>query len=82
MENLVEKRMLRSEVPTPMTWNLEDLFENREIWKERLLLNEKDFNALSVFKGRLCVTAEDLYECLTKLEKAYKIGRASCRERV
>ena len=71
MDNLVEKRMLRSEVPTPMTWNLEDLFENREIWKERLLLNEKDFNALSVFKGRLCVTAEDLYECLTKLEKAY-----------
>ncbi|HSN66636.1 MAG TPA: M3 family metallopeptidase, partial [Fusibacter sp.] len=71
MDNQVGKRMLRSEVPTPMTWNLKDLFESREIWKERLLLNEEDFNALSVYKGRLCDTASNLYDCLTKLEKAY-----------
>lgn len=44
MENQIEKRMLRSEVPIDMTLNLKELFESREIWKERLLLNEKNFN--------------------------------------
>ena len=27
------KRLKRSEVPVEQTWNLMDLFENREIWK-------------------------------------------------
>ncbi len=70
MGNQIKKRSLRSEVPLEMTWNLKDLFESRDIWKERLLINEEDFLALSVYKGRLCANASNLYDCLTKLEKA------------
>ncbi len=70
MTNNVQKRMRRSEVPLEMTWNLNDLFDSREAWRESLLANQKDFESLTVYQGRLCETGHTLYECLCAYEKA------------
>ncbi len=66
------KRMLRSEVPTEMTWDLTHLFVNQSIWKESLFKNEKKFEEIAKFKGKLCTSAQTLYDCLVLLEDAYE----------
>ena len=65
------KRMLRSEVPIEMTWNLNDLFESREAWKTHLSLVEAQFDALSTYQGCLCESGDTLVSCMQDLEKAY-----------
>ena len=81
MQSSTNKRMLRSDVPVETTWDLTHLFENRTAWKESLLANEKKFDEIALFKGKLCLNAQTLFDCLVLLEKAYeeavKIGTYS-----
>ena len=65
------KRLKRSEVPVEQTWNLMDLFENREIWKLKLEENARAFEDLTQYKHILTTSAETLYACMTQLETAY-----------
>lgn len=66
-----EKRYERHEVPEMMTWDLTALFPNREAWLSQLTETAHAFDALVTYKNRLCRSAETLYECLSKFEKAY-----------
>lgn len=66
-----EKRYDRHEVPEMMTWDLTSLFSDREAWLSQLTETAAAFDELVTFKNRLCETAETLYTCLNKFEKAY-----------
>lgn len=72
MNQPVQKRALRSEVPVEQTWNLKDLFENRETWQRELKKNLAEFEALNVYKGRSCESGQTLLACVTAFEKAYE----------
>lgn len=65
------KRLHRSEVPIQQTWNLQDLFESREVWQAALKENMKAFEALEGYKGQATASASGLYDCLCLLENAY-----------
>lgn len=65
------KRLHRSEVPIQQTWNLQDLFESREVWQTALKENMKAFEMLESYKGRATASASGLYDCLCLLENAY-----------
>lgn len=78
MEQPSNKTMHRSEVPTEMTWNLDDLFETREHFHRQLENSDADFQAIATFKGRLGESPKILLECLEKFEAAYtKVIRLS-----
>lgn len=75
---MVEKLLMRNEVPTELTWKLEDIFETDNAWEEEF----KGVAALSEkaesFKGTLDQGAEALYnvfvykdELLQRLQKLY-----------
>ena len=60
----------RNEVEKAMTWRLEDIYENEELWeadvKEALSLADK----LCEYNGKLCDNANNLFEALKIYEKA------------
>jgi hypothetical protein len=51
MEKTAEKRLLRSEVPVELTWNLDDLFVSEKAWKAELDVIERDAVKIEQFKG-------------------------------
>ncbi|QOR35387.1 oligoendopeptidase F [Clostridium sp. 'deep sea'] len=65
------KRLLRSEVPVEMTWDLTDLFKTREEWQKGLKDLEGDIGNITAFKGRSCESGKTLLECVLQIEKAY-----------
>ena len=69
---MASKRLLRSEVPAHMTWDLTPLFESREAWLKALNETETLFEEVSKFKGRLTENGETTYACLSAFEKAYQ----------
>lgn len=71
MTTAPEKRLLRSEVPTEQTWNLNDLFSDRIAWQEALKKCTAEFEAVASYKGRICESGTVLFEGLLALEKAY-----------
>ncbi|MBX0313548.1 oligoendopeptidase F [Planococcus glaciei] len=75
---MAEKLLLRNEVPTEMTWKLEDIFESNEVWEQEF----KEVTALAEkadsYQGKLQESAEALYnvlvykdELLQRLQKLY-----------
>lgn len=66
-----EKRLLRSEVPIEKTWNLTDLFVNRETWVEALKTSEILMDEVAQYKDRSCQSGQTLLECLLKYEAGY-----------
>lgn len=64
-----EKRLSRSEVPVHMTWNLEDLFPNRETWKQDLMALEASIVDITKYQGHLCEHPDQLFACLKVYEQ-------------
>ncbi|MCP2033301.1 oligoendopeptidase F [Planomicrobium sp. HSC-17F08] len=75
---MAEKLLLRNEVPTELTWKLEDIFESNEVWEQEF----KEVAALAEkadsYQGKLQENAEALYnvlvykdELLQRLQKLY-----------
>ncbi|PTM54788.1 oligoendopeptidase F [Desmospora activa] len=71
MEKTVEKRWTRAEVPTELTWKLEDLFPSREDWEAELTAIEQGIAEITVFKGKLHKGAKTLLACLEAREKVW-----------
>ncbi|MCF2648469.1 oligoendopeptidase F [Niallia circulans] len=64
MNTEMEKTLYRSEVPLEHTWNLRDLFETEEGWKEEIASIEESIPTVTQFKGKFHQNATMLLECL------------------
>lgn len=64
MKNVIEKRHIRTEVPTELTWDLSDLFESDKDWETALLVLTDDIKKLDAFKGQLHTSPTTLLHCL------------------
>jgi oligoendopeptidase F len=69
MKKTVEKRLIRSEVPEELTWNLNDLFVSDHAWEEELALIENDTAKIEGFKGTLHTSSKELSSCLIAQEQ-------------
>lgn len=68
MEKTLDKRLNRSEVPTEMTWKLEDLFLTRLEWLDTLDGVENDLVDVKSFKGTVLSSANSLKNSLLAYE--------------
>lgn len=64
MKNVIEKRHIRAEVPTELTWDLSDLFESDKDWETTLRVLTDDIKKLDAFKGQLHTSPTTLLHCL------------------
>lgn len=69
MEQATDKRWHRSEVPEELTWDLTDLFTDRESWEKELRAIETDLATVTQFRGTLHTGAKALLSLLTNYEK-------------
>ncbi|BAC13172.1 thimet oligopeptidase [Oceanobacillus iheyensis HTE831] len=51
----------RDEIPTDLTWKLEDIFASDDAWKEELKSLREEFPKITEFKGKLHESADTLY---------------------
>ncbi|WP_102264703.1 oligoendopeptidase F [Mesobacillus jeotgali] len=72
MTKTIEKRLVRSEVPVDLTWNLDDLFQSDQEWETALKEIEDDVKKFKDFKGSLHTGSKALLECLTAQEELTK----------
>ncbi len=72
MQNVKQKRLTRSEVPTELTWNLEDLFKTTEEWEVELEAIQKELPTVTQYKGKLAEGPQTLLSCLTAQEKLFE----------
>ncbi|WP_242240651.1 oligoendopeptidase F [Bacillus cereus group sp. BfR-BA-01309] len=78
MKNIIEKRHIRAEVPTELTWDLSDLYQSDKEWETALRVLTDDIKKLDAFKGHLHTSSTTLLhvllleeELLMKLTKLY-----------
>jgi len=64
MKDVIEKRHIRAEVPTELTWDLSDLYESDKEWETALRVLTDDIKKLDVFKGQLHTSPTTLLHCL------------------
>ncbi|PFB25311.1 oligoendopeptidase F [Bacillus cereus] len=64
MKHVIEKRHIRAEVPTELTWDLSDLFESDKDWETASRVLTDDIKKLDAFKGQLHTSATTLLHCL------------------
>ena len=64
MKDLIEKRHIRAEVPTELTWDLSDLYESDKEWETALRVLTDDIKKLDSFKGQLHTSPTTLLHCL------------------
>jgi oligoendopeptidase F len=69
MEKTIEKRLIRSEVPVELTWNLTDLFGSDQAWEDELKVIEDDIKRFDSFKGTLHTGPKALLKCLIAQEQ-------------
>ena len=69
LNKTVEKRLVRSEVPVELTWNLDDLFVSDQAWEAALEAIEEDIAKFAVYKGTLHTGSKALLECLIAQEE-------------
>ncbi|MBT2683345.1 oligoendopeptidase F [Bacillus sp. ISL-37] len=72
MNKTIEKRLIRTEVPEDLTWNLDDLFLSDQEWETALKEIEDDVKKFADFKGSLHTGSKALLECLTAQEELTK----------
>lgn len=72
MNKTIEKRLVRSEVPVELTWDLDDLFVSDQAWESALGEIEEDIKKFADFKGTLNSGAKSLLECLSAQEELTK----------
>ncbi|MCH4824821.1 oligoendopeptidase F [Planococcus halocryophilus] len=58
---MAEKVLTREEVPTELTWKLEDIFESDELWEKEFAEVSALSNKAESFQGKLHESAEALY---------------------
>ncbi|HFK1545582.1 oligoendopeptidase F [Bacillus sp. SBS7] len=64
MKNTIEKRHIRAEVPTELTWDLSHLYESDKEWETALRVLTDDIKKLDMFKGQLHTSPTTLLHCL------------------
>lgn len=64
MKNTIEKRHIRAEVPTELTWDLSHLYESDKEWETALRVLTDDIKKLDIFKGQLHTSPTTLLHCL------------------
>ncbi|MES9698604.1 oligoendopeptidase F [Bacillus sp. JJ927] len=64
MKNVIEKRLIRAEVSTELTWDLSDLYESDKEWETVLRVLTDDIKKLDAFKGQLHTSPATLLNCL------------------
>ncbi|HHT7237641.1 MULTISPECIES: oligoendopeptidase F [Bacillus cereus group] len=64
MKNVIEKRLIRAEVSTELTWDLSDLYESDKEWETALRVLTDDIKKLDAFKGQLHTSPATLLNCL------------------
>ncbi|MGG5795635.1 oligoendopeptidase F [Bacillus cereus] len=64
MKHVIEKRLIRAEVPTELTWDLSDLYKSDDEWHTALKVLENDIKRLDAFKGQLHTGPATLLNCL------------------
>ncbi|EOP48011.1 oligoendopeptidase F [Bacillus cereus VDM053] len=64
MKHVIEKRLIRAEVPTELTWDLSDLYKSADGWHTALNVLENDIKRLDAFKGQLHTGPATLLNCL------------------
>jgi len=67
-----EKRLVRSEIPEHLTWDLTDLFQNDSDWEKELNVLESELSSVTKFKGTLKDSPTHLLHCLKAFEDFYK----------
>jgi oligoendopeptidase F len=72
LNKTIEKRLVRSEVPVELTWDLDDLFVSDQAWESALGEIEEDIKKFAGFKGTLNSGAKSLLECLSAQEELTK----------
>ncbi|MEE6450750.1 oligoendopeptidase F [Gottfriedia acidiceleris] len=68
MEKMLVKRLTRAEVPTEMTWKLEDLYQTRADWLVAIELIENDLVEAKSLKGSVLKSAKSLKKALLTYE--------------
>ena len=56
-----------------MNWNLKDIFKTEEEFKNAKLQIEEKLEKIEAFKGKLCSSANNLFECYNLYEKLLEI---------
>ncbi|GLV62954.1 oligoendopeptidase F [Bacillus mycoides] len=78
MKNVIEKRLIRAEISTELTWDLSDLYESDKEWENALRVLTDDIKKLDAFKGQLHTGPATLLNCLLLEEellmKLIKLG--------
>ncbi|MGE8080573.1 oligoendopeptidase F [Peribacillus loiseleuriae] len=69
MENRVEKRSRRSEIPVEKTWNLDALFVSDQAWESGLTTIESDIEQVVKYKHTLHNGSQALLDCLLTQEQ-------------
>ncbi|QCJ42824.1 oligoendopeptidase F [Bacillus sp. S3] len=69
MKKTVEKRLVRSEVPVELTWNLDDLFPSEKEWEVELDGINKEILEFNQYKRALHTGAKALLNCLLAEEQ-------------
>lgn len=72
MTKTAEKRLIRSEVPEALTWNLDDLFLSDQAWEAALEEIEESVKSFAGFKGTLHTGPKALLDCLVAQEELTK----------
>jgi oligoendopeptidase F len=72
MQNVKQKRLTRAEVPTELTWKLEDLFTTTEEWEKELEAIQQELPSVTQYKGKLADGPKTLLACLIAQEKLFE----------
>jgi len=72
MEKSKIKLTTRQEVPTELTWNLENLFKSNEAWEKELVAIQKALPTITQYQGKLHESPKTLLECLLAQEQLQK----------
>lgn len=78
MSQSKSRRLLRSEVPEELTWNLKDLFVSDQAWEDEVKAVEQDVSTVTQYQGKLGESVEKFAACLKAyealLERLFKVG--------
>lgn len=61
MKDVIEKRYIRAEVPTELTWDLSDLYESDKEWETALRVLTDDIKNLMRLKDNYTIALPPYY---------------------
>ncbi|MGE5560975.1 MAG: oligoendopeptidase F [Chloroflexota bacterium] len=65
---MAKQLLTRSEVPVELTWNLTDIFPDKEAWEAELAAVVADVKTVTQYRGRFAEGAKVLLDCATAYE--------------